>query len=454
MAACPYCASPTPHLASFCPICGRPVRAASPPPAHTPPPTLQELTRDPFETPGEFAERLEALEARAAGTATLVKAAYDIHTGIFPLEISWSGWTAPLTPRSSGFHLVLPRDIARPLFESGPSYPIYVYMTASSDRPVVDWVELKAGPARYLVHPSSAPSISLHASFDVDAPQVTSLAFSTDGRTLAFGVPGGDVVLRSLRSGETIARLPGHGSASCHLAFSPDGKLLASGCLGAPSMLWRLDELRSPLLLGSRPARAVAFRPGAPHLAEGGDDGLVTVWNTQRAAPEATLAVHDLVVSLAYSPDGRLLVAGGESGRLAVFEAESFAELAPLSGPSAGSLRVSFSRDGKLLAAGAADGTVALFALPGPRPAGSLAAAAEGFVSAVAFSPDRQLLAVGGKGPKVSLWDASTRKHLGLVGTTLGRVLSLAFSPDGGLLASGGDGGRVQLHRLLGYQGA
>jgi WD40 repeat protein len=446
---------------AFCPMCGRALRVFSPTSTPTPPPAPEALVRDPFETPAEFAVRLECLEARPAGEGKLIKAGYDIHTGTFPLEVRWAGWLRQLAPRPEGMFLVVPREIARPLFENGPSYPLYVYLTGSGDRVVIDWVELKAGPARYFVQAAMPHSIVAHDVIETDVPAVTALAFSPDGARLAFGgvggAGGGEVSLWAVHARTLTTSLGRHGQGAAVLAFSPDGQRLAVGCWGAPARLWSLRDGTARgdarVLEGQDPAPCVAFHPQGELLACGGWDGAVAIWNYRHDAPERRLDFGEPVVSLAFSPDGRLLAIGGQGRRLTLFDTSSWQQLPALSGPAAGSLRVAFSRDGRRLAAGCADRSIALWQLPGLRPAGTLEGHSR-FVWALAFSADASLLATEGAGESITLWDINTRRALATIATEHGRVLALAFSPDGSLLASAGHDGRVCLWRLLGYQTA
>jgi hypothetical protein len=157
-----------------------------------------------------------------------------------------------------------------------------------------------------------------------------------------------------------------------------------------------------------------------------------------------------VLFSLAASPDGRLLaVAGGDemgregnkAGELKVWDLARGKEIREFRDGPDTVTSVAFSPDGKLLVSGNIDRKVRLW----DAATGQLVLQMQGhekLVRAVAFSPDGRLLATGGFDGKVQLWDVPTGKLLATLKAK--PVLSLAFSPDGRMLAAGtGDGDGV-----------
>ena len=150
---------------------------------------------------------------------------------------------------------------------------------------------------------------------------------------------------------------------------------------------------------------------------------------------------RDLVLALAWSPDGRMLaVAAGESIHLV--DAATLAELRVLPvGAWAGSL--AFSPDGTRLALAAKDGSLQVW-----EPATGLQKcrldAHHPAAKSVAFSPDGRWLASTGNDAYVRLWDVSAIPLEGACSLApsaemIGGAFSVpfaVFSPDGTVIAS------------------
>ena len=227
---------------------------------------------------------------------------------------------------------------------------------------------------------------------------------------------------------------------------------------------------------------SVAFSPADNRLlAVGyggqGDDPYVSLWDIDTALERARLPVGTELSGstadnylgaageLAFSPDGRYLVAGFgvkpvfderyAPNPLRVWEVATRRLIHRLDGHTAYCLSLSFSRDGALLASGSHDGTAIIWSTDtwkaketlhnpdkGPGYGGE---GRKDMVEDVAFSPDGKTLALASLGGSVQLWDVATGKLMESLNGHSGAVLSLAFSPDGRTLASGGTDQTVRL---------
>jgi hypothetical protein len=147
-------------------------------------------------------------------------------------------------------------------------------------------------------------------------------------------------------------------------------------------------------------------------------------------------------LDLAFSPDGRTLVAGSAENSVRRWNVAGRHGPAVNGGPSA---RMVFSPDGRLLATGG-DRRVHLWDAGGHRLLATVPVPG-GPVGALAFSPDGRTLACAG-GTLVLLWNTTTGSPAATLDAHTRTVEAVAFSPDGRLLATALDDATVRLWRL------
>jgi WD40 repeat protein len=291
---------------------------------------------------------------------------------------------------------------------------------------------------------------------------------STDVVSAAFGA-GGRHVVTTHNSGKT-ARLwdaatgtevatgfTGHEETVRAAVFSPDGRLLATGSADGTARLWDLAALQPTAPHRGRwqtdgPVPGVAFSPDSRRLAVAGPGPgrapPIHVWDLETKQEVFRVEVGRTVVnSLAFSPDGRWLVAASADGLARLWKATG-APGPVLRGHGGAVFDARFSPDSRRVVTTGGDGTTRVWEAATGRQL--LLLRKEPSLHSASFSPDGRLLltaTAGPEGPPMGnlawTWEAETGKERAAFGSPLslsrlppawvpgGRVLAPALPPRG-----------------------
>ena len=238
--------------------------------------------------------------------------------------------------------------------------------------------------------------------------------------------------------------------------FSPDGSRIATASIDGTLKVWDAASGRlmrtidadaasvpfglGPLLKGlgiSRiPIMCVEFSPDGRHVAAGSfavkiplkeSNGVVTVWDV--ATGQQMLKFENqlgVVLSLAYSPDGRYLSSSSinPDNTFVISDAKTGKVVKVVRGHRSQVHRLHYSPDGRLIVASDTDGTVKIWDAATFREVRSIDAHPAPVIG-VAFAPNGLHFVTGGDDGAVRLWETATGKLVrNLVGHTGSRWAS------------------------------
>ncbi len=139
------------------------------------------------------------------------------------------------------------------------------------------------------------------------------------------------VWVHRVEDGEVVLRLGSHTREVTSVAFSPDGKYLASGSADRTVNVWHLTTgdggIISAVLYKTFShfdwVSAVAFSPDGNTLISGSYDGAVRIWTLLEGEVGNELLFRrpqDQIRSLSISTDGKYLAAGTNRGEIYIWQ--------------------------------------------------------------------------------------------------------------------------------------
>lgn len=287
---------------------------------------------------------------------------------------------------------------------------------------------------------------------------VVALAWSPDGQRIAGAGADGKIRLWQADGSETI--LDGHRVGANAVAWSPDGRRLAS--VGNDGKLVVRDMVSGTVSTRASAGGAlsdVAWSVDGQQILTGSADSNTRIWPATTDGPPVESAKEpDLgrgkmvdhlaaVETVAYSHNGRYLVAGGRDRTAYIAPVDGRGDKVVLRGTNGPIRDVAFSYDDRLVVTASEDGTVRLWD-PSPKPDLRVTAAHAKETTDRPVSPDGEHIATAGDDGTVRITSLTDGTSQRLPSVATGPARDVVYSADGRLLASAHADGTLQVWRL------
>jgi len=246
----------------------------------------------------------------------------------------------------------------------------------------------------------------------------------------------GSAALWDLRARQRAGLLKGHTDNIVSAAFSPLGSHILTASQDGAARLWDAAGNGLAVLKGHEGiVLAAAFSTDGRLAATGGADGSARVWSVPDGRPlSVTRAATAPICAVAFGrPD--LLAAAGEDRLIRLHDARSGALVQTLQGHTEAITSLAFSPDGGLLLSTSADKTARIWDAASGRLLHTLEGHTE-YVYSGAFSPDGRRAVTGSDDRTVRVWDTEGGKELRVLDGHSAEVRRVAVSPDGRVIAA------------------
>lgn len=247
-------------------------------------------------------------------------------------------------------------------------------------------------------------------------------------------------------------------------AISRDGRYVAAGTFGGDVVLWDLTDPARPRELGvplkvesgtGHIVESVAFSPDGRMLAVAGDDDAMRLVDIHDPAHPRVLGSgsgKDLMLNAFFSPDGRWVLGANADFHGYLWDVRDPAapkQVAVLGGFRNYVYAAAFSADGRRVALGSADHTIRVFDISDarrPRPVGAPLLGPTDYVFNAVFLEGGRELAVASNDRSVRVYDVAGAHpdRVPVVNFDLGAsMFAVAAPPDGSVLYAAGRTGAV-----------
>ncbi len=242
------------------------------------------------------------------------------------------------------------------------------------------------------------------------------------------------------RQGNTLSTDRGPSAMVYAVVWSPDRRHIASGGHDRMVHVWDATTGVTSFVYHGHTAgvTTIAWSPDGNYIASASLDKTVQVWDINTCQKISSYDGHaGMVYAVGWSPDGKRIASssgGGADNTIHIWDTASGQNILTYRGHSYWTRAVAWSPDGKLIASGSLREVQVWNASEGRK--ASSYRGHEGWIRAVAWSPDGKRIASASEDKTVQIWEITKGKQLATYRGHADRVSILAWSPDGKRIAS------------------
>jgi WD40 repeat protein len=226
------------------------------------------------------------------------------------------------------------------------------------------------------------------------AAEMSSVAISPDGRTVACGDLHGQVYLWDRVQGKVVRTVSMHDDHVDRIRFGPDGGMMLTSSWDGTAKLWRVDSCEELATFRLPPhCEDAAFSPDGKLLAISSQNDATIYEVSSRKAVHVLRGHQNTADCLAFSPDGRQLVTGSHDRTIRLWDVESGETIRVIPAHRNKISAIAISPDGRTSASGDKAGILAFSHVETGRFLFDVKLADQA-IRALMFSPDGKALAV------------------------------------------------------------
>ncbi len=240
------------------------------------------------------------------------------------------------------------------------------------------------------------------------------MRLSGNGSLLAIGGQERHAAVVEADSGRLVQKFPSDRMGVRTIAISPDGKFIAYSNMEVRKdetivWLYKVGDQKKYRKLTANAQEVVTldFSPKGKLLAGGTRNGKVFVWDLESGEPESVWLGNRRIRKVRFSPDGSLLASSDHRGTVRVWSTKTWKEQMVLQDPDRDLPAIAISPDNSWIAVGTHDGRIRIWNLTTGEEGLILRAHDRRQVCHVVFAGNTNIVASCGWTLPLKIWDVS-----------------------------------------------